>query len=127
MLGTKPEDFKYKCREDLHRHRSIKSAENCVYCRRGRVNDFRRSARRWFNDQQYRIPTDCHPAVTVLFGEMKENQVTYKEMKKRSGVDTQTLTAWRTRTIPTITNLEACLNVVGLTLVVAKKKEDQTY
>lgn len=125
MRGTKPSDFQYKCPSGYHRHRSEKSAKKCVYCRRNITDDFKRSAKRWFNNKQYKIPENCHPAVAVLFGEMKAQKITYKEMKKRSGIDTQTLRAWRTRTTPTIDNLEACLNVLELTLLVGKKPKNK--
>lgn len=77
----------------------------------------------FFGEKRYQIPYDCHPVVTEFFEEMKQQKCTYKMMMERSGVDSQTLSAWRTRTNPTITNLEACLNVLGLTLSVKRKKE----
>jgi len=124
MNGSRKEDFKYKCPAGLHRHRSTESARKCHYCRRILADGFRRGSKRFFGEKQYQVPYDCHPVVTKLFEEMRTQKCTYKMMKERSGIDTHTLRAWRTRTIPTIDNLEACLNVLGLTLTTKKRVRD---
>ena len=53
---------------------------------------------------------------------MNAQQCSQTEMARRSGVNKNTLKDWKTRTTPTIDNLEACLNVLDLELVVRERK-----
>jgi hypothetical protein len=69
------------------------------------------------------IPDSTHPLVRRLFVEMNAQQVGPIDMADRSGINKNTFKDWRTRTEPTIGNLDACLNVLGLELTVREKLE----
>ena len=60
------------------------------------------------------MPTRAHPLVKRMFEEMARQQIGVLDLAERAGVNPNTLRDWRTRTMPTIDNLEACLNVLGL-------------
>lgn len=57
-----------------------------------------------------------HPFVRALFRGMNEQQVTGIMMEERAGINRGTLTAWRNHS-PKITDLEACFNVLGWTMM----------
>lgn len=59
-----------------------------------------------------------------LFDEMHVQGATYAEMERDSGVSWTTLLRWRTGTLPTMANLEACLNVLGLKLIAVDFNDD---
>lgn len=60
-----------------------------------------------------------HPCVRALWEKMHEQQLGMQDLGERSGVNWNTIKDWfYGRTVPNINNLEACLNVVGSTLVV---------
>ncbi len=63
------------------------------------------------------LPTHAHPLVHRLFEEMNRQQLGVLDMAERTGVNKNTLKDWRTRTVPTVEALEACFNVLGLTLL----------
>ena len=65
-----------------------------------------------------------HPLVGRLIREMMHVGLSENEMAKQSGINRQTLNAWRLRTNPKITDLEACFNVLGYTLEPVRKKDD---
>lgn len=66
------------------------------------------------------IPPQAHPLVRRLFAEMNHQQLGVLDLAERSGVNKNTLKDWRTRTVPQVDNLEACLGVLGLRLTVAR-------
>jgi len=68
-------------------------------------------------------PAHAHPLVKRLFAEMNAQQCSQEMMAARSGVGRNTFKDWRTRTDPTLSNLEACFNVLGFELVARKIKE----
>lgn len=57
-----------------------------------------------------------HPMVKALYEEMHSQRVTDADMSDRTGINVNTMKDWRTRTIPRITDLEACFNVLGMTI-----------
>ena len=63
-------------------------------------------------------PAQAHPLVRRLFEEMDRQKLGPATVADRSGLNRNTLAHWRTRTTPRVADLEACLNVVGLELVV---------
>jgi len=66
------------------------------------------------------IPERCHPLVRRLFIEMQKQRIGVLDMAERAGVNPNTLKDWRTRTIPRVADLEACFNVLGLSIQVRK-------
>lgn len=70
------------------------------------------------------VPEKAHPTVRYLFTEMNYQQIGLLDMAERSGVNKNTLKDWRTRTVPTVDNLEACLTVLGCELRIGRKRDD---
>ena len=68
------------------------------------------------------IPERAHPMVRSLFQEMNRQQIGLLDMAERSGINKNTLKDWRTRTVPTVDNLEACLTVLGCELRIGRKR-----
>lgn len=68
------------------------------------------------------IPERAHPLVRSLFREMNHQQIGLLDMAERSGVNKNTFKDWRTRTVPTVDNLEACLSVLGCELRIGRKR-----
>lgn len=63
------------------------------------------------------IPSRCHPLVRRLFTEMHAQRVGVLDMAERAGLSPSTLRHWRTYHTPRVDDLEACFNVLGMTLV----------
>lgn len=59
----------------------------------------------------------------MLFEKMNSEQIGVLDMAERSGVNKNTFKDWRTRTAPTIDNLDACFNVLGYTLTIKRIPE----
>lgn len=66
--------------------------------------------------RRLRVPVKAHPLVKRLFEEMNHQQIGVMDMSERSGVNKNTFRDWRTRTVPTIDNLDACFTVLGMKL-----------
>lgn len=66
------------------------------------------------------VPDHAHPLVRTLFKEMNHQQIGVLDMADRSGVNKNTLRDWRTRTIPTVDNIQACLSVLGMRLKIER-------
>lgn len=69
------------------------------------------------------MPTRAHPLVKRMFEEMARQQIGVLDLAERAGVNPNTLRDWRTRTMPTIDNLEACLNVLGLEMATRPRRD----
>ena len=69
------------------------------------------------------MPTKAHPLVKRMFEEMARQQIGVLDLSERAGVNPNTLRDWRTRTMPTIDNLEACLNVLGLEMATRPRRD----
>lgn len=83
--------------------------------------DMNADGRRWGGDRhrgRVKLPTNAHPVVHTLFTEMNGQMTTMAEVAERSGVNAHTIRGWRGRWVPTVANLDACLNVLGLRLAV---------
>ncbi len=63
------------------------------------------------------IPEKAHPLVRQLIKEMNHQRIGLTDMAERAGVSRRTFAGWRIRHTPRIAELEACYNVLGLTLV----------
>ena len=68
-------------------------------------------------------PVRAHPLVRRLYDEMNRQQIGLLDMSDRSGVNPNTLKDWRIRTCPTVDNLNACLNVLGMELIIGKRHD----
>lgn len=65
----------------------------------------------------------AHPLVRRLFAEMNEQQCSQQTMSERSGINKNTFRSWRTKAVPRLDDLEACLNVLGFELAIQPTKE----
>lgn len=63
------------------------------------------------------VPMHCHPLAKVIFAEMARQRVTYVDMEWRSGVLVSTIKAWRQQNRPGLETIEACLGVLGFSLL----------
>lgn len=72
--------------------------------------------------RRHKIPNGVHPLVKTLFREMNRQHLGMLDMSERSGVNRNTINDWKRRSIPSIHNLEACYNVLGLTLKPAPRR-----
>lgn len=70
------------------------------------------------------IPSKAHPLVRRMFEEMNYQRIGVLDMSDRSGINKNTLRDWRTRTVPTVDNLEACFTVLGCELTIRQNRED---
>lgn len=69
-----------------------------------------------------RVYPNAHPLVRFLFNQMRSQQVSVTHMCTASGVHYNTVTHWRkNRAVPNVANLEACMNVLGYTILEPKK------
>lgn len=71
--------------------------------------------------RKHRVPTSGHPAFIRLFEEINAQMIAADDVARRAGLGFHTIWDWRDRRVPSVTNLEAALNVLGLTLTVSKK------
>ena len=53
---------------------------------------------------------------------MNEQQCSQQTMSGRSGINKNTFRSWRTKAVPRLDDLEACLNVLGLELTITERK-----
>lgn len=70
------------------------------------------------------VPRKAHPLVRQLFVEMNRERIGLSDVAERAGVAITTFKGWRTRHTPRVADLEACYNVLGLTLTVTKVKDE---
>lgn len=68
------------------------------------------------------IPRHIHPLVRSLFAEMNAQQTTLTEVADRAGIRRGTISDWRYRYTPRVSDLDAALNVLGLELYVRRRK-----
>ena len=73
--------------------------------------------------RRLRIPHHAHPLVRRMFKEMNHQRIGVLDMSDRSGINKNTLRDWRTRTVPTVDNLEACFAVLGCELTIRQRKD----
>jgi hypothetical protein len=59
-----------------------------------------------------------HPAIAALFSAIATSGMRDAHVARRAGISANALVDWKKMHDARITNLEACLNVVGLRLVV---------
>jgi hypothetical protein len=63
-----------------------------------------------------RRQTVAHPAVEALFAEAERLNIPFSHVMRRAGVCDKSHWSWRFEYLPNTGDLEAALNVVGLTL-----------
>lgn len=92
---------------------------------RGKIRTLRRSGISMVDRQsrsrfrgRMSIPKHVHPVVAKLFREMNQQRTTLGEVAERSGLSVTCLSDWRYRKMPTVANLDAAFNALGLTLTV---------
>ena len=70
------------------------------------------------------IPQHAHPLVRRLFEEMNKEQIGVVDISERSGVNKNTISGWRKKSIPSIINIEACFSVLGMEVSLTRKREE---
>ncbi|KRQ11643.1 hypothetical protein AOQ73_06090 [Bradyrhizobium pachyrhizi] len=61
----------------------------------------------------------AHPVIGQLFDTIEERpDASLRQVSIKSGIDESTLRKWKRGASTTVANLEACLNVLGLKLIV---------
>jgi len=71
------------------------------------------------------VPMQAHPLVSRMFEEMNRQQIGMLDLAERSGVNKNTIKDWKTRSIPQVHNLAACMNVLGLDLTVKRHRDEE--
>lgn len=69
------------------------------------------------------VPHHTHPLVRQLFKEMNREMTTLTEVADRAGIRRGTISEWRYRYTPRVSDLDAALNVLGLELCIRPKRE----
>jgi len=59
------------------------------------------------------IPKHCHPAVKIVFSEMRRQGLSYEEVEHRSGVLKTTIKQWRCHNAPGLDTLTAVLGALS--------------
>ena len=67
------------------------------------------------------VPAHAHPLVRRLIAEMNRQRTTLSEVSDRAGLRRGTVSDWRYRREPTLSNFVAALNVLDLELVIRSK------
>ena len=68
-------------------------------------------------------PVNNNPLVVQLVDLMNEQEIDTIDICESAGVSLTSIHAWRTKSNPNITNLEAVLNVLGYTLAIVKLED----
>lgn len=66
---------------------------------------------------------NMHPLVGVLFDTAQSRGISLKYVAVKAGLNKDAIYDWRNRTNPTVPNLEACLNVLGLELTIRERDQ----
>ena len=74
---------------------------------------------------QIPIPPKAHPLVRRLIRIANAKQVTLTEIAMESGVSPKTISDWRYRSAPSLTNFEAALNALGYELKIVERRNGQ--
>jgi len=85
-----------------------------------RVGAGNRLGTRWRG--QIPIPPKAHPLVRRLIRVANAKQVTLTEIAMESGVSPKTISDWRYRSAPSLTNFEAALNALGYELKIVERR-----
>lgn len=71
------------------------------------------------------VPENAHPMVKRLFAEMIRQRCTMMLMAKKTGIGRITIKNWKHNSNPKLTDLIACLNVLGFDLKIIKVKDPE--
>jgi len=74
---------------------------------------------------QIPIPPKAHPLVRRLIRIANAKQVTLTEIALESGVAPKTISDWRYRSAPSLTNFEAALNALGYELKIVERRPNE--
>lgn len=75
--------------------------------------------------QRQRVPPvgGAHPLVKRLWQEMNDQRVSQEDVAERAGVSSSGMRKWRNGSrSPSLCDLEACFNVLGLDVVVREQR-----
>lgn len=67
------------------------------------------------------VPSNQNPLVARLVELMNFAEIGCHELCRSAGVSASSIHAWRTRSNPTVANLEAVLNALGYELTIRKR------
>jgi transcriptional regulator with XRE-family HTH domain len=113
----------FKCTIDELRLPCVSSRNAAVKQRRKLRNLERgRGDPRWAGNLT--IPKKAHPLVKEMFGIMNEQKTMINAVAERAGLKRGSISDWRYRRTPTVTNFEAALNTLGFELVIREKKDE---
>lgn len=82
---------------------------------------YRLEGRRW-RGKLPRPAAHAHPLVRRLFSEANAQRTTLKEIGLRAGLRPGTVAQWGRKTTPKVSDLEACLNALGLEIIIREKR-----
>ena len=68
------------------------------------------------------VADHAHPLAKQLFAIADEQRVALSDIAARSGLGVATLVIWKYRHAPTVTALEAALNVLGFELAIRERR-----
>lgn len=88
-----------------------------------------RDGRRWGGDRhrgKHAAAMHAHPVVRRFFSALNEQDTNVREVAQRAGMHADTILGWRRRYVPTVANLTAALNAIGLDLAVVPLGEPDT-
>jgi hypothetical protein len=72
------------------------------------------------------IPANCHPIVRRLFSEANARNLSARGISVLAGMGRNTIADWGTRKAPSLPNLEAALNALGLRLYVGDDRATES-
>lgn len=69
---------------------------------------------------RFTLPTDCHPLIIQLYHEMIKQRISPTDTEARAALSITSIKRWRQGQIPSLLNLQAAFNALGLELTVRK-------
>lgn len=70
-----------------------------------------------------KVPENVHPLVRQLFRQMNRERIGIYDLCDRTGIGTSTMKHWAKNCSPSLVNIEACFNALGMEIVVRQRPE----
>lgn len=74
-------------------------------------------------NKRFGVPQHVNPLVAHLFKVMWVEKTTQREVAERVGISQGSLSHWKDRNDPSLSNFQAALNAIGLDLKIVEKKD----